>query len=391
MPEQIKLGVMGGLGDVTLTRKYPFLINSPNFSIVAIADTYPKERTKTLEAMQNLLEEIETQRLKKPISPEVKAFLARGISEGRIGYFQVTNGIPQEVFDKIGSGGVLDISTPNKFHCDNLEQTINDSYAHIVVEKPVVVNREQLDRLKLMYGELSGSDRVAMDGEHYSYYDNIIEFIRVLPILSLNTVKGGLGKITSLDIKIEENEDFSKDRNRATIDTTRSGGGIWLDLGPHALSFLYSIGARINLRSTSAVSRKVEDSRIADAKYGETQMEVLGSVMPSERFAEDCTYHLSVGKAMSAQNKRFIVNYERGRVILNMDKKGDVERNFIVEDSNGNPVKSWSAQPGSDAFANMFKSLYKSITGWGVLTPLSSSLNTLAQLFEIYDLSKRVN
>jgi len=76
---------------------------------------------------------------------------------------------------------------------------------------------------------------------------------------------------------------------------------------------------------------------------------------------------------------------------LNMDKKGDVERNFIVEDSNGNPVKSWSAQPGSDAFANMFKSLYKSITGWGVLTPLSSSLNTLAQLFEIYDLSKRVN
>jgi superfamily II DNA or RNA helicase len=155
--KQIHYHLIGGLGDVSTTRKLPQLY-SPELSstiiLSSLVDTYPSERLASRENISNLIDEIKLKKLKGNFDQNVATRLTNDLCDGKVRYFQFrdTEEFYKEFFDYVLSydNSALDISTPNKTHLKFLEESIKRSQAHILVEKPIVLNRDHLKKLSVV-------------------------------------------------------------------------------------------------------------------------------------------------------------------------------------------------------------------------------------------------
>lgn len=385
--------IIGGLGDVSLTRKLVSYCEHADlrdkFKVVTLVDIHPAEDVLNPANFEQLFDTIKQKRLKGSVPIEVEKWLKRSLREGNINYIATQpgqTGLPAEYLRSLGSDDIIDIATPNKFHADLTVQALRHSSAHILVEKPVAMSVSQAEILKKAIKNTDLEGRIVMDGDHYQYYSHINHFIRNFRGYGVNSGEGyGLGKINKVDLSIQDDEDFSSERNRQIIEISKSGLGIWLDMGVHALAFLRNLGAKINMNSVQATRYKIPDERIRDSIYGETAMYASFNLKGDERFEEGCPVSIRVGKAMGRENKYFTLGYQNGSVSIDVKgrsltaKKYETGIPFVVEE------KVFD----KDAFYHVLNSMYQNVvTGSSPLTTLEKGADNVRDVFEIHARSK---
>jgi len=389
MEKKIGLHIVGGLGDVCLTRKYSAIYGTDligKFDVLSIADVYDEEQIKNETEIRDLFKFIRASKIKGNFDENIEITLRQFLLNS-IDYFQLEEDnpvLPNRFFENVNKNDIIDISIPNKFHLRLVEQVLK-KHGHLIIEKPVVHSLDDIMQLESSLRNTNLEGRKIMDAEHYSHYGNIREYIRNFKLISKDEKYGfGLGKINKIELAIEEREDFGSERNSGIIEIEKSGGGIWLDTGIHSIAFLRNIGAKIDLSSVGAQPYKSHDERIQEGKYGETGIEVSFNVEQGEFFSSECRVDISVAKCCQLHNKRFVMHYENGRVEIDISKKS----------TNGFNKKGDSifdcCIPG-DAFYHVFDDMRKSIVhDEEPLTSIDKAICNLKDIFLIYGRAKEL-
>lgn len=389
LQEKIKIHFLGGLGDACLVRKYPVILNelSNIFEVSSIVDIYRNDEFTNQNKITGLLNVIKTIRLKGTLNSEIESEIISSLSNGRIKYFcidSVNPIIPSEFLKKIQKGDVIDISVPNKFHVKLAEQILDNTQAHIIIEKPLSASLEEILKFEDYLEMNDFSNRILCDAEHYSHYPNIREYLYYFYRYVNGTNKlNGYGKVKGIELYILENESFNNQRNKDIIDIEKSGGGMWLDTGIHAIAYLRNIGAEIDYDSINAQPYKNKTLYdIQDNRYGENLMDVNFCVH-NNSFFSNCNVRILVGKDPNFQRKKlFVMHHEKGRIELNI-----AEKSFCVYDNRGVIIENKSF-PG-DAFYYVFTDLYNSISkNEEPFTSLNKAIQNIKDIFEVYKRSR---
>lgn len=373
------LHIIGGFGDVTIGRKLKFLLLNKEISsvlgLISILDTYP-DKDKIKRNPRDYLENTVKPNFKTPVEDIVLDALADRIKSGGIQYFvcDKEGKDVNEFFRQTNEGEIIDISTPNLFHLSYLERAAMETLAHITLEKPAVTSREEIEKARkiIEYQKRINPLRIFMDQEHYSHYEMISQYIK-----NIKKTVGNLGKIRTIKIELKENEGFESPRNKGVINKEMSGGGIWLDLGPHALSFITSLEAKIDKNTILATRYKYSDPVIADEKYRETRLET-SFYAESPFFIEGgAKIDIAVGKAANKTRKVFEVQHINGKVTLNTgEKKYSYQGREKVLDK-------------QEPFLNSYKDLISAVKNHRTpINPIEKSLKTLENLFEVQTIAE---
>ncbi len=321
---KISIGSIGGLGDCSITRKYSALCENPlkeSFNLEYIADIYPEDIVNNPSKFKALLMDIKKRRLKGKVEERVLDFLKQRGSNG-LTYSQLDKKNPRIPFNHFipkNKNCVMDISTPNEFHFELTKQVLDNSPFHILLEKPAALSFEEALAFEYFLKHRENNGRVIMDAEHYSHYGNVRYYLSHLNEFCNDRLNCyGLGKIKGIELFIEEDERFSSERNREIIEIAKSGGGMWLDTGIHAIGFLRNLGGVLDYNSVEAKPVKCSDPQIQGKKYGETAMLANFNILPNEHIAKKCHVSISVGKGFKSKRKLFLISHEHGKVEINM-------------------------------------------------------------------------
>jgi len=387
--KKLGLHIVGGLGDVSLTKKYPVLFQTDlaaQFEIKSIADVYETERVKDGEKLARLLEEIKSKRIKGKFPSDLETIFRNSLQHS-IRYFQLDKSNPllsDNFFDSVEENDIVDISVPNKLHVPLVRQVLMRG-GNLLVEKPLCSSLEEAIEFEEKISSLDTNNQILTDAEHYSHYGNIRMFYDNFDRFSKDNAGGfGLGSIKSIHIAIKEDEDFNSERNKEMIEISRSGGGMWLDTGIHAISFLRCIGATIDHDSVHAQPYKSSDKNIQEDKYGETSMCASFNLLPNKHFSPDCYVKIEVGKCFPKKEKRFTLNYQNGRLELDMPS-----RSLSVYDQNNLPVVT--SIFSRDAFYYVFDDLRKCATyNEKPFTSIAKALKSTKDVFLIYAKAKPI-
>ena len=375
MDKIIPLHIIGGLGDVTIGRKLKFLLLNPDVSkhlgLISILDRYSDVKRIHSEP-RDFLEKDVKPNFKTVVQEEVLDALANRIKSGGIRYYCSERGGTgiEDFFRGTKRGDVIDISTPNLSHISYLERAANETQANITVEKPVVANASDIivARNIVLAAKRIDPKRIFVDQEHYSHYELIMKYI---DHLSQNVAN--FGKIKEIKIEIREQEGFESQRNKNVINRDISGGGIWLDLGPHVMSFLTSLGSIINRGSIRAERYKSSDPNILGEEYKETRMDVSLEANSPYFLRSGAKVDISVGKAADTTRKVFEIKHENGWAKIDIGNK-------TYTDSLGMTEKLNAQEP----FLNSYIDLIGAVKDRKQpRTPIEKSLETLTNLFEI--------
>lgn len=379
------LFIFGGLGDVSLTRKIPLLYKTDlrqEISLAGIFDVYPSAALANIESARNVLDDIAKRRLKAPLDDKIKEGLVRDIVSGKIAYFSSSESTSfldgLEHIGQFGERAIVDISTPNKTHLKYLEESICKTGAHILIEKPVVSSRSELNGLAQLITKthLNSGKRILMDAEHYSHYGQVRDYFSKLDEYSS---QDKFGKINKMLIWIKETEGFENQRNRDIINRNISGGGIWMDLGIHAMSFISFLGGNVIADSISALPQKASDQIISEPQYGETSMEVKLNVF-GEKFMDNAAINIGVGKKMLNKRKKICIEHESGHVVdLDFEKR----KIAVYSKQGGEPIEERFYK--EDAFYYVFKDFLECIHTQKSRHKFSASMQALENVFNVYD------
>jgi hypothetical protein len=378
-----------GMGDVFLTRKLPQLY-SPNLSkrihLRSLVDIYPPENFFSLDSLTALIDEIKKKHLKGNFDESIAKELVRGILSGEIKYFRSTDPDFQNTFFPFVNslpGSAIDISTPNKTHLQFFAGSLSETKAHVMVETPIVPCKNDLSAFSSLLS-LHGKERVLMDVSHYSFYGNIRDYLENFQkFVEGDWVSGRapipLGKVNGLILKLMETEGFDSIRNQNVIDRRISGGGIFLDLGPHCFSFLKSLGAYLVSDEIECKSKKADFQQISGSYHGETQTSAKFYVS-GNNFEDSVPVSISLGKALQRRKKNFYVSHENGLVDLSVD-----DRRLRVYSTNGEML--FEKFDKADAFGNAITCFVDTINNPSkpVVNPLSRSMDSLLDLFRVQD------
>lgn len=377
---KINLSIIGGLGDVSLTRKIPQIYSTDlreKITISSIVDIYPESQVNSQNGLEELFEEIIKKRLKGKVNPEELKRLEQELLEKKIKYFQSQDNDQffSKYFQHINNlpNPAIDISTPNKYHLELFKSIAEQTNANILVEKPFVCSPEQLAQSKRFFESRSDSPkRIMMDVEHYSYYNILAEYLENLP-----RYLDEYGKIKSMLLILTETEGFESQRNKDIINITKSGGGVWLDLGIHPISFISLAGAKISVGSINKRAKKAEIDEISGSEYGETEM-IAEFKIEGDHFADNAKTKIHVGKALKQKRKNFYIEHERGILDLNVLEKR--ARTYL---QTGDKISEKYYQ--DDAFYNVLDHFAQSVQkGTIPRTPIIKSLSSLDSLFQVY-------
>ncbi len=384
--------IVGGLGDVALTRKLPQIYSQELRDAVrvrSLVDVHPQERMASPETMSVLFEEIKRKHIKGKLEDSVVQELIRGVASGNIKYFQAINPASyQPFFSYVNSlpQSAIDISSPNKTHLEIFTLALSQTNAHISIEKPVVPSSSDLGKLASVLSA-HGAGRILMDAEHYAYYGNIRHYLENLDKYMDGTwISTGapkpLGKVRGLMLCLEEQEGFESVRNQNVIDRRISGGGIFLDLGPHCFSFLKCLGANVVLDKIECMGHKAKFAQIASSYHGETEVTANFEVY-GPNFLDNVPVIIKVGKALERKRKNFRVSHENGFVDLNVDQRRLRIYSRTAGRDNGEMLSEEYYRV--DAFGNAINSFADRIKNPSkqVATPISRALEYLKDLFTI--------
>lgn len=377
----IPIHIAGGFGDVTVGRKLKFLLLDPRISsklgLISILDRYPQvDRIRS--DPRDFLDKVVKPNFKTPVQDEVLDALAERMRGGGIRYYfcgEAGEGVT-DFFKESNPGDIIDISTPNLSHLGYLRRAAEETRAHVIVEKPVVARAEEVEEARriILGATINNPERVFVDADHYSHYDLIKHYV---DHIAANTT--AFGKIKRIQLELREQEKFESQRNKNVIDKNISGGGLWLDLGPHVLSFLAALGAKINPATVRAQRYKYADPAIADPRYQETRMETAFGVYPSDFIGMGAQVEIAVGKASDTTRKLFRMEHERGNVEINLANKTYLD-----------PSKTVTNITLQDPFFNSYMNLVEAVNdGKEPRMPICKSLDTLANLFSIQKIAER--
>lgn len=382
------LFIFGGLGDVSLARKIPLIYNtdlSRDIALSGIFDVYPTKDLKTESGVRNVLGEIISKRLKTPMDSSVEEKLVGDLVSGKIAYFSSREPLSfqkgLDYINRIGNRAIVDISTPNKTHFKYLEEAIDRTNAHILVEKPVVSSRLELANLSslLNRSHMGSCGRSLMDAEHYSHYGQVRDYFSNFEEYSS---PDKFGRIKQMLIWIKETEGFENQRNRDIINKTLSGGGIWMDLGIHAMSFISFLGGNISQDSIVAFPEKANDEAISAPIYGETSMKVRFNVS-GENFADNAAINIGVGKKLPQKRKKICIEHESGHVVdLDFEKR----KIAVYSKEGGEPIEERFYK--EDAFYYVFKDFLECVNTQKSRHNFSASMQALENVFRVYDHAK---
>ena len=381
--------VIGIFGDVFLTRNAEFLLFNQIRENIRFAwgfDVYNSRQVLSEDGLKELFDSRKKNHLKGKLYERVEEELTRGIIQRDFNYGFVGATypmLPASFLTSLTPEDIVDISTPGMHHVNYLIQLIRDSKANILIEKPVVTSRGEIAAVEFALkdakknGNLEG--RVFIDGEHYSHYGPLINYGLLFEKNIINSGRGyNLGKIKGIKVSIRETEGFDSQRNRDVIDITKSGGGIWMDLGPHVVGPLRKMGISPDYSTLTTRKEKSKDQRIADKKYGETSMELTFRPKPQEFLTDDCRVKVEVGKDLKERDKSITIFYERGKVVLNI-----AERTMTAE-RNGQLI--YKLFPNEDPFEHVINDAANAVLFRGrPLTTLTEGLRNVSDVLEMYD------
>jgi predicted dehydrogenase len=381
--------VIGIFGDVFLTRKAEFLLFNQIKEKLRFSGGFDIHEPKQVlfeDGLRGLLDTRKKNHLKGKLSEDVEEELVRGMLKGdyQYGFVGATYPrLPASFLVSLTPKDIVDISTPGMHHVNYLIQLIRDSRASILVEKPVVASRGEIAAVECALrdaqrdGNLEG--RVFIDAEHYSHYGVINNLYLLFEKNMVNHGEGyNLGKVKGIKFNIKETEGFDSQRNRDVIDITKSGGGIWRDLGPHVVGPLSRMGVFPDYSTLQTKKEKVDDPRIADSKYGETAMHITFRPNPMEFLTPDCWVKIDVGKAMDEKDKSISLFYEHGKVILNI-----AERTMTAQ-RNGQVI--YRLSPTEDPFEHVLNDSVDSVIhSRKPLTTLEEGLRNIEKVIEMDD------
>lgn len=381
MSDIIPLHIIGGFGDVTIGRKLNFLLLNPlvskNLGLISILDRYEDTDEIKMNPRDFLNKKVKPN-FKTPVSEEVLDALADRIKTGSIRYYSSgknREGI-DDFFKRTNEGDIIDISTPNLTHIYYLERAARETRANITTEKPVVSSIKEINQARKIISEANkiNPERIFVDQEHYSHYELIMHYVD-----NLDRNLANFGKIKKIKIELKEKEGFDSNRNRNIINKDISGGGIWLDLGPHVLSFLTSLGTSIDFKTISAIRHKYSDSRIAEDVYQETRMDVSFNANSSNYLNLGAKIEISVGKAADATQKIFKIEHENGYANIDIGNK-------TYSDSAGNLINLKNQEPFLNSYIDLIKAVKHEKKP---RTPIEKSPDTLTNLFTIQEIAEK--
>ena len=385
----IRLGFVGMLSEVDISRKYYMLLMtklSKFFRLAAGVDIYNNSVIKNYSNLSKLFGIIKKHRLRKSIDKGFEElFLKQIYSETN--YFGIGAGetqLPQEFLENVD---VIDISTPNRYHFPMLKQVLDympkNKECFVIVEKPIVGSKSEVESLEHIIKNNKIDSRRIIGNDHYLHYGNIRHYVK-----NLDKFVEKLGKINDMKLLIKEKEGFDNSRNRDTIYKPLSCGGIWLDMGIHALGFLTAIGAEVDYQSDliSAWSFKSIELAIRDDNYGESGMVTKFKVRSSRNFSEDCysTIHVEKNKDLLQTEKIFMIRHEMGSVEIDIKK-----RDFVVLNKNGGTIYTKGFM--IDPYYSMYYDLIRTVIGKkSPYLGINNTLKSLNTVFDIYDFAENV-
>jgi len=204
---KIKVGIVG-LGDVSIKRFIPELMENPYFELCSVVD---------------VLSESE----KLPIIRDMRR-------NDNVKYFQIQpfEKIPEEFFDGVD---VVYVASPNEFH---MYQTLNSIYrTFTVTEKPLVRNKGELTALKLETDDIKGdySSRLFCQ-DHYIFKPVTMYAFAEVPRLLDN-----YGKIEHIKVTFFEEGNLQGLEREKWLMSPTSGGGVFIDTGCHMAGILVKV------------------------------------------------------------------------------------------------------------------------------------------------------
>jgi len=385
--ERVGLHIIGAFGDASRRLTSALFTDeylASRFFIKSFSDVYPKERV--LEDIEGVFSQAES-RMRSGMNTKARKEMCNGITEKNIKYYQLDRDNPEldgELLEGVEQNDVIDISVPNRFHVPLLKQALFRG-KNSLVEKPLASRPKEINELNEFMHTLDGyleNKCLIKDAEHYSHYPNVLYFIG-----NFRNYREGLdgfpsfGKVTGIELHIEEGEDFNCARNREIIHIPKSGGGVWLDMGVHALAFLRGIGAHINYRNIYAMPFKHFDTRIMGEEFGETAMHARMEICPDEFYKEGCMAEIIVGKAMGRDKKEFIINFEKGCAIINIKPK---ELRYI---SSGKfSMQKFEGEPFSNVLRDVWDCLFRSARP---ITGIDAAILNVGDVFIVYREAKK--
>ena len=181
MDRKIGLHVIGGLGDVCLTRKYSAIYGTDligKFDVLSIADIYQEQQVKSETEIESLFQEIKDSKIKGVIDKDIETIFRQYLLNS-INYYQLDPDnpqLPENFFNNVNENDVIDISIPNKFHLGLVEQVLK-KHGHMIIEKPIVHSIEDVTKLRRSLTDKDLKGRIIMDAEHYSHYGNVRTYL----------------------------------------------------------------------------------------------------------------------------------------------------------------------------------------------------------------------
>lgn len=279
-----------------------------------------------------------TQWRAKHTETEIKSlYLIKDMLENQWKYHKIDYNncnLPQQAYNNQNNNDFcVFIGTNNLTHIPySLDACKNN--ANFIVEKPLVVNSQDLGLANQVNGQIKSKNLVAMVTSHFAYKPATMMLLE-----KIDTMINEYGQIKKFNAFYEELDDPNKPRTQATLNKQISGCGIFGDTGSHIEMILMLLGGEIN--STPLVE--------IDSFKGynvETYCHVKHELKPNKRFCgsndKPPEAEITVGKFVNMyidgngkENKRIELFFEKGQkaeLLFSEHKINVYENNKLIKE-----------------------------------------------------------
>ena len=273
-------------------------------------------------------------------------------------------------FDEVLKDESIDsvhICTPHYLHAEMVEKAINAG-KDVVIEKPVAIKREELDRLM----SISTDRKICVMLQNRTN----ISVQRLYDMVSNNTQDGKILGICGLLTWQRTPEYYMADEWHGKWAT--EGGGLLINQAVHTLDIISWLGNGANSVKGSISTKKLSDcievEDTADALIA-LNKGVLGIFYGTNCYSANSPMNIEVSY------EKAIYRYADERLYKITDNKAEV-----IEDDNNNPVgkRYWGC-----GHSNVINSFYSSLAGkGGNYTTIKDAENTMRLLFAFYESAK---